>query len=56
MVVVLEKDGLDGKARPYTLDRAEAGMHAAGGQANSLRVRHFPGEWDIERPAAKAER
>ena len=33
MMVVL-KEGFDGTARPYTLGRAEAGMHAAGGEAN----------------------
>ena len=30
MVVVLEKEGLDGTARPYTLGWREAGMRAAG--------------------------
>ena len=34
MMVVLEKKGLGGMARPYTLGWREAGMRAADGEAN----------------------
>ena len=53
MVVVLEKEGFDGTAHPYTPCWAEAGMRAAGGGSEQVsEFGTFRGAGDLERPAS----